>query len=201
MRAAYCADVAEFVDRSGQCSALKRRQKITAEQQTNVSMPDYLRSHFRESAYLPRPPNRRPSGSPDRKIFEALAADFLRRVDIAQVDEDRLGQQRLDAAEVERAESIPFGDDDERRGILAAGIGIAAVIEIVEIWRACSMPSGSKALTLAPASCSAVMIEIAGESRMSSVFGLKVRPSTAIVLLRTEPPQAASTLRAMARLR
>ena len=48
---------------------------------------------------------------------------------------------------------------------------------------------------------SAVMIEIAGESRMSSVFGLKVRPSTAIVLPRTDPPQAAKTLRAIARLR
>ncbi len=36
---------------------------------------------------------------------------------------------------------------------------------------------------------------------MSSVFGLKVRPSTATVLPRTEPPQAAITLRPMARLR
>ena len=40
-----------------------------------------------------------------------------------------------------------------------------------------------------------------GESRMSSVFGLKVRPSSAMVLPRTEPPQAVVILRAMARLR
>ncbi len=36
---------------------------------------------------------------------------------------------------------------------------------------------------------------------MSSVFGLKVSPSTAIVLPRTEPPAAATTFFAIARLR
>ena len=45
------------------------------------------------------------------------------------------------------------------------------------------------------------MRAIEGASRMSSVLGLKVRPSTAMVLPRTLPPQAAMTLRAMARLR
>ena len=45
------------------------------------------------------------------------------------------------------------------------------------------------------------MIEIDGESRMSSVSGLKVRPSTAIVLPRTEPPQALMTRIAMLDLR
>ena len=44
-------------------------------------------------------------------------------------------------------------------------------------------------------------MEIAGESRMSSVSGLKVRPSTAIVLPRTEPPHAAITRIAIADLR
>ncbi|VUD75111.1 hypothetical protein MET9862_05753 [Methylobacterium symbioticum] len=41
----------------------------------------------------------------------------------------------------------------------------------------------------------------AGASRMSSVLGLKVRPRSATVLPRTPPPQAAITLRAIARLR
>src|SRR3954454_15732662 len=45
------------------------------------------------------------------------------------------------------------------------------------------------------------MIASEGASRMSSVFGLKVSPSTAIVLPRTWPPHAAITLRAIARLR
>ena len=36
---------------------------------------------------------------------------------------------------------------------------------------------------------------------MSSVLGLKARPSSAIVLPRTEPPQAAITFFAMPRLR
>ena len=42
---------------------------------------------------------------------------------------------------------------------------------------------------------------IAGESRMSSVFGLKVRPKTATVLPRASPPIAWTTLRPIARLR
>ncbi len=45
------------------------------------------------------------------------------------------------------------------------------------------------------------MMSIEGASRMSSVLGLKVRPSIAIVLPRTEPPQAAMTFRPIARLR
>ena len=40
-----------------------------------------------------------------------------------------------------------------------------------------------------------------GASRMSSVFGLKVSPSTATVLPVTEPPQAATILSAIASLR
>jgi len=45
------------------------------------------------------------------------------------------------------------------------------------------------------------MSGIEGESRMSSVFGLKDRPSTATVLPRIESSSAVTTLRAMARLR
>ena len=45
------------------------------------------------------------------------------------------------------------------------------------------------------------MTAMAGESRMSSVLGLKVSPSTATVLPRTEPPAAAITFLAIARLR
>ena len=40
-----------------------------------------------------------------------------------------------------------------------------------------------------------------GASRMSSVFGLKVRPSTASVLPATEPPQWATILAAIRFLR
>ena len=56
------------------------------------------------------------------------------------------------------------------------------------------MPSGSKARTVAPSAWSAGTITRLGLSRMSSVFGLKVTPRTAMVLPRTEPPQA-STIR------
>ncbi len=52
-----------------------------------------------------------------------------------------------------------------------------------------------------PRSCSMGTMARLGASRMSSVFGLNVRPRTAIVLLRTEPPAASSTRIAMASLR
>jgi hypothetical protein len=48
-------------------------------------------------------------------------------------------------------------------------------------------------------SCSAVISGIEGSPRaMSSVFGLKVKPSTATVLPRSTPANAADTFRAMA---
>ena len=63
------------------------------------------------------------------------------------------------------------------------------------------MPTGSWARTFAPMSSSPVTSGIDGASRMSSVSGLKVRPSTATVLPRRLPPAALATLRAIARLR
>ena len=56
------------------------------------------------------------------------------------------------------------------------------------------MPTGSWARTFAPMSKSPVTSEIDGASRMSSVSGLKVRPSTAMVLPRNEPPDRAQDL-------
>ena len=56
------------------------------------------------------------------------------------------------------------------------------------------MPSGSKATIFAPAACSAGTMSSEGASRMSSVLGLKVRPSTPIVRPGTEPPQKSMTL-------
>ncbi len=50
------------------------------------------------------------------------------------------------------AEGIPFRYDDQRRGVLATAIGIAAIIQLVEIVTRLVHTSGSKTLTLAPAS-------------------------------------------------
>ena len=52
--------------------------------------------------------------------------------------------------------------------------------------------SGSKVRTVAPPSTSACTTGSAGDSRMSSVFGLKERPRTAIVLP-AKPPSDWST--------
>src|SRR5438552_3461670 len=63
------------------------------------------------------------------------------------------------------------------------------------------MPSGSKAWMRAPAAARAGRMARLGASRMSSVLGLKVRPSTARVLPARLPPQAAMILSAIRRLR
>ena len=63
------------------------------------------------------------------------------------------------------------------------------------------MPAGSKARTVAPAACSAGTMTRLGASRTSSVLGLKVRPSTAMLLPVTAPPQAPAMISAMRRLR
>ncbi|MNE40712.1 hypothetical protein D3C80_1347490 [compost metagenome] len=64
------------------------------------------------------------------------------------------------------------------------------------------MPSGSKAWTVAPLAIRAGATSSDGASRMSSVLGLKVRPSRATVLpFRSVPPRAAATRSAMAFLR
>ena len=63
------------------------------------------------------------------------------------------------------------------------------------------MPTGSYARTRAPDACNNGTITRLGLSRISSVFGLKVRPSTAIVLPATEPPHAAITFSAIRVLR
>ena len=68
-------------------------------------------------------------------------------------------------------------------------------------FSASAMPSGSNAFTRAPACISAGTTTRLGASRMSSVFGLKVRPSTAIVLPATEPPAALITTCAIVSLR
>ena len=69
------------------------------------------------------------------------------------------------------------------------------------IGRAASMPAGSNTRSRAPCSASRCRIGIEAASRMSSVSGLKVRPSTATVLPRRLLPQAARMRPAMPDLR
>ena len=61
-----------------------------------------------------------------------------------------------------------------------------------------AMPSGSKAVTMAPRSCRAGIMESAGDSRMSSVSALKVRPRTATLRPRKSPPRWRDTFSAIA---
>ena len=92
--------------------------------------------------------------------------------------------------EIERAEFVPFGEDHHAVGAVERVIGILAEVEVQMLRRLPCAPSGSKARMVAPA-CPAdtgTMTRL-GASRMSSVLGLKVRPSTAMVLPFT-PPKA-----------
>ena len=62
--------------------------------------------------------------APDAGIDKTAPGHVLRVVDVAQIDHDRRGESRFDAIEIERAKRIPFGHDDQRVGLVAAGIGI-----------------------------------------------------------------------------
>src|SRR6185312_10863669 len=64
------------------------------------------RGKRRRYQLLPRPP--------DALIGEAVAGGLLRPVDVAQVDQHWPLHRRLQPREVERAELLPLGDDDER---------------------------------------------------------------------------------------
>jgi hypothetical protein len=61
------------------------------------------------------------------------AVPILRAVDVAQVDQHRLLHRGPAALEIERAELLPFGDDDEGIGAVGAGIGAVAEFDPAEL--------------------------------------------------------------------
>jgi len=64
---------------------------------------------------------------PDAGITVAGGLCFLRGIDIAQVDEDGLVEQGFHSCQVEAAELVPFGDDDEGVGALGGFVFVAAI--------------------------------------------------------------------------
>src|SRR5580700_5160112 len=134
----------------------------------------------------------------DAVILEAGGAHLLRPVDVAQIDDERPVEELPHPPEVEGAERVPFGDQDQRVGAFHGFVGIGAVVDLGISLFASAMPSGSKARTLAPAAASAGRIDRLGLSRMSSVLGLKVSPKAAMVRPST-PPQIRSMRSAIRR--
>ena len=53
-------------------------------------------------------------------------------IDIAQVDKDRLSHRLFQGNKIQRAELLPFGDDDQRVRALRAFIGVGAIGNIVQ---------------------------------------------------------------------
>ena len=74
----------------------------------------------------------------------------------------------------------------------------AATAQNFTVLAGTDTPYGVSVMAFAPISSNPVTSGIDGASRMSSVSGLKVRPSTATVLPRRLPPTAPDTLRAIA---
>src|SRR5512132_2288689 len=54
--------------------------------------------------------------SPDRIVSKAHFAQICRLVDVAAIENDRVGEQILDTAEIRTAELIPFGHDQQSGG-------------------------------------------------------------------------------------
>src|SRR6516225_3732603 len=69
--------------------------------------------------------------SANARVSEGVTFHFGGVVDITQIDKDRRVEQALDALQIESAELVPFGDDDKRVGLLAAGIGIVEIGEVL----------------------------------------------------------------------
>src|SRR5258706_11494251 len=71
------------------------------------------------------------SSAPDAVIGETRICHFLGRIDIAQIDEHRRLQQRANPRQIERAISVPFGDDGKRIGAGDRFIGIVEIADVV----------------------------------------------------------------------
>src|SRR5690348_9828152 len=63
-------------------------------------------------------------------VGEAQVLEQLRVVDVAAVDDDRTAHDLFDAAKVELAELVPFGDDDERVCAVRNLVGVFQVLDV-----------------------------------------------------------------------
>src|SRR5947199_9537263 len=66
----------------------------------------------------------------DTPVREAKLAHRRRHVDVASVDEDRRAHRASDAREVELAELVPFGHEDQR---IRAGGHLVRVLAVLEV--------------------------------------------------------------------
>ena len=105
----------------------------------------------------------------------------------------------MKARKIERAKLLPLGCNDQRIGGFGAVINILTITTFSSTFCACLIPAGANARISAPISCKAAINESEGASRISSVFGLNVSPSTATVLPRRAPEKMADTFWAIAR--
>ena len=81
--------------------------------------------------------------SSDALVNEAVTGDFIRTVDVAQIDKNSLRHHALQSIEIQRAELLPLGDDHQRRGAFRAGIESLQNVILPMRLLACSMPTGS----------------------------------------------------------
>src|SRR3989475_7016052 len=66
-------------------------------------------------------------------VGEAESAHVLRVIDVAPVDDHRTAHRRLDPAEVELAELVPFGDHNQRVRAIGESIRITAVLDVGQL--------------------------------------------------------------------
>src|SRR6516164_3180948 len=82
------------------------------------------------SGQRPQLGRRTPRRAADAEIREARRGHLLRLVDVAQIDYQRARQQGFDAAQIERAELIPFSQQDQRIGALHRLVSIPAIDQL-----------------------------------------------------------------------
>ncbi len=66
---------------------------------------------------------------PHRGVPEAQGPHVRRLVDVAQVHQHEGANQGRHAFQVEGAEGVPFGDDDQDIGAFGGGVGVGAEVD------------------------------------------------------------------------
>src|SRR5579863_9011118 len=65
--------------------------------------------------------------APDRDVAELRPLHLVGAVDVAQIDDHRARHYALEPSQIERAELLPFGGDDDGIGAVGGGIGAVAI--------------------------------------------------------------------------
>src|SRR5262245_38868382 len=100
---------------------------MRAARRTDISWP-FNRVGADPGATLPHSRRADLMGSAsDAFVDKACLFDVVRLIDVLEIDDYRACHDLFEARQIERAELLPFGDNDQRVGAGGSGIGAVAI--------------------------------------------------------------------------